>query len=70
MKAPRYPQCLQSQTDHIWGKPEAQKTSVEPHLGQNIFPRSSVFDLAFSASLEAWGDPSFIFLGFLSGPSF
>jgi len=36
INAPRYPQFLHSQIDHSCGRPEAQKTLVEPHFGQNF----------------------------------
>jgi hypothetical protein len=68
INAPRYPQFLQSQTDHNCGKPEAQKTLDEPHLGQNLVFRFLVLrlGLAIFAPSYAREDFDFSFLGFLS----
>jgi hypothetical protein len=59
MNAPRYPQFRHSQIDHRFGRPEAQKTLVDPHFGQE---RALLFTLAcldfgvFAILEECFGD--------------
>jgi hypothetical protein len=61
MNAPRYPQFLHCQIDHSWGKPEAQKTLVAPHFGQNFTPRFPV--LRLDLGISCWRTcPSFVAL--------